>query len=162
MPQCVALLRGIGPTNPNMHNAKLAAALGSVGCRDVRPILASGNLVFNSAARSTTSLETKIEGALHRKLGLSLDVIVRSQAEIEAIVKQDPFKGREHGKEWYLTVTFRKDRQPPLFSRFDRATLDGPKMMTDLEKQHGKRITTRTWNTIGKIVATFAAGTTGS
>jgi uncharacterized protein (DUF1697 family) len=149
----VALIRGVGPTNPNTRNEKLAAVLKDLGCTGIKPILASGNLVFQSAARSTAQLETKIEKAFREKLGLTSDVIVLRQDELEALVEKDPFKGLEHGKEWYLTVTFRKDRKPPVFSKLERARMDGPEFMTDLEQRYGKHITTRTWNTLLKIVA---------
>ncbi|HVU32623.1 MAG TPA: DUF1697 domain-containing protein [Opitutaceae bacterium] len=157
MPHYAALLRGIGPTNPAMRNEKLCAVLAGLGCRDIRALLGSGNLVFESAARSPAALETKIEQALSAKLGLSLDVLVRTREELEAMVKADPFRGAEHGREWYLTVTFFKDRRDPLYSKLDRATLDGPKFMTSLGKRHGKHITTRTWKTVKKIVAMMNA-----
>jgi uncharacterized protein (DUF1697 family) len=153
MANYVALIRGIGPMNPNMRNEKLAGVLGSLGCTHIRPVLSTGNLVFRSSARSTSALETKIEKAFRAKLGLSNDVIVRSLDELEAILKEDPFKGVEHGKRWYLTVTFRKDRAPPVFSKFERAGMNGPELMLDLEKRYGKHITTRTWNTLLKILA---------
>jgi uncharacterized protein (DUF1697 family) len=153
MANYVALIRGIGPMNPNMRNEKLAGVLKSLGCTDVRPVLASGNLVFTSTARSTAALETKIEKAFSEKLGLSNDVIVQSQVELEAITKKNPFKGAEHGKQWYLVVTFRKGGEPPVFNKIDRATMDGPDVMKDLEKRYGKKITTRTWNTVLKIIA---------
>ena len=153
MPNYVALIRGIGPLNPNMRNEKLAGVLKGLGCTNIQPVLASGNLVFTSAARSTAVLETKIEKAFAEKLGLSNDVIVRSQTELEAIVKKDPFKGAEHGKQWYLIATFRKDRKPVVFNKLNRAGMDGPETMLELEKRYGKKITTRTWNTVLKIVA---------
>lgn len=153
MANYVALIRGIGPMNPNMRNKKLAGVLKGLGCTKIQPVLASGNLVFTSTARSTAALETKIEKAFAEKLGLSNDVIVRSQTELEAIVKKDPFKGSEHGKQWYLIATFRKDRKPVVFNKFNRAGMDGPEAMLELEKRYGKKITTRTWNTVLKIVA---------
>lgn len=149
----VVLLRGVGPTNPAMSNDKLSAAIASVGCTQVRPLLASGNFVCKSAGRNAPRLESKIENALAEKLGLSLEAFVRSAEELEAMIKADPFKGATHGKEWYLTVTFFKDRRSPVFSKLERATMDGPEFMTGLEKRHGKHITTRTWNTLQKVLA---------
>ena len=157
MANYVALIRGVGPTNPNLRNDKLGAVLKSLGCTDIRPVLASGNLVFMSPTRSSESLESKIEKAFREKLDVTTDVIVLREDELEALVKKDPFKGAEHGKEWYLTVTFRKDRQPPIFNKLERATMDGPKFMTELEKRYGKRITTRTWNTLLKILGKMRA-----
>lgn len=153
MANYVALIRGVGPTNPNLRNDKLGAVLESLGCKDVRPVLASGNLIFQSAARSARQLEARIEKAFGEKLGLSSDVIVQRQDELEAMVKKNPFKGVEHGGRWYLTVTFRKDRQPPIFSQLERAKMAGPEFMAELEKRYGKHITTRTWNTLLKIIA---------
>jgi uncharacterized protein (DUF1697 family) len=149
----VALIRGVGPTNPNMRNDKLATVLESLGCTDVQSVLASGNLVFRSTARNAAQLEARIEKAFGEKLGFSTDVIVRRQDELEAMATQNPFKGTEHGAQWYLTVTFRKDRQPAIFGKLERATMDGPEFMTKLEKRYGKHITTRTWNTLLKIIA---------
>jgi uncharacterized protein (DUF1697 family) len=153
----VALVRGVGPTNPNMRNAKLAAVLKRIGCSDIAPILASGNLVFRSPARSTRLLEAKIERAFHDQLELSCDVVVRSRAELVALVKRDPFHGAEHGKAWYLVVTFRKDGGAPICTKLARANMDGPEFMARLEEKHGNHITTRTWNTVLKIVAKMDA-----
>jgi uncharacterized protein (DUF1697 family) len=149
----VALVRGVGPTNPNMRNEKLAAALKRIGCTDIAPVLASGNLVFRSPARSTRTLETRIERAFTEHLGLHCDVIVRSQPELARIVKQDPFHGAEHGKQWYLVVTFRKDGTAPVYTKLARASMDGPEFMAELAKKYGEHITTRTWNTLQKILA---------
>jgi Uncharacterized protein conserved in bacteria len=152
MANYVALIRGIMPTNPNMRNARLAAVMEDVGCTDIRPVLASGNIVFSSKSRSTTALAAKLEKAFSQKLGLANDVIVCSQTDLEALVKKDPFNGATHGKQWYLMVTFRKNG-PPVFTQLDATKTDSPSIMADLEKRHGKQITTRTWNTVCKIVA---------
>lgn len=152
MGRFVALLRGVGPTNPAMRNDKLAGALASAGCRDVTPILASGNLVFSSDARRTQSLEKKISQALATRLGLTCDVIVRSQADIEAMVAADPFHGATHGKTWYLTATFCQDGSPTVHSKLARATMNGPDFMAELEQRHGRHITTRSWNTVLRIL----------
>ena len=157
MANYVALMRGFGPMNPNMRNAKLGGVLTNIGCTNVHPVLASGNLVFGSAARSTAALETKIEKAFSEQLGLTNDVIVLSQDALEAIAKKNPFKGAEHGKQWYLIVTFRKEGKPPVFNKLVRAELDGPDFMAELEKRYGKKITTRTWNTVLKIIAKMRA-----
>jgi uncharacterized protein (DUF1697 family) len=136
-----------------MRNAKLCAVFEELGFTDVRPVLASGNIVFASTARSSAALEKKIEQALEKKLALKLDVMVRPRAELEAMLKGDPFDGATHSREQYLIVTFRKDDPAPVFGKIVREETDGAEFMVELEKRYGKRITTRTWNTIGKIVA---------
>ena len=152
MPQYVALLRGIGPANPATRNDRLAAALAATGCTEVRPVLASGNLVFQARARAPEALELKIEAALARHTGVAIETHIRSEDELAAMVQSDPFNGAAHGAEWYLTVTFFKDRRPPVFSKLARASLDGPEFMTGLDQRFGRHITTRTWNTVLKIM----------
>lgn len=48
MTKYVALLRGIGPSNPNMHGAKLRGVLEGLGFRDVQSVISSGNVIFSS------------------------------------------------------------------------------------------------------------------
>jgi uncharacterized protein (DUF1697 family) len=152
MAKYAAFLRGIMPSNPKMRNDKLCAAVETIGATDVRALLSSGNLVFSSATKSSAALEKKVEQALKTELGAEIDAFVRSEAELAAMVKEDPFEGKEHGKEHYLVVTFRKDGAP-VFNAFDRKTLDGPEMMAELLKKYGKHQTTRTWATIARVLA---------
>lgn len=152
MPQYVALLRGIGPANPATRNNRLAAALAATGCTEIRPVLASGNLVFRAPARQPGKLEAEIETALLRHTGVPIETHIRTEQELAAMVKSDPFNGAAHGTEWYLTVTFFKDRRPPVYNQLARASLDGPEFMAGLDRRFGRHITTRTWNTVLKIV----------
>ncbi len=154
----VALIRGIMPSNPKMRNDRLCAAMSKAGCTDLRPVLASGNVVFASKARSGAALETKIERAFADELGLKLDVMVRSQAEIDALIASDPFKGATHGGDVYLLVTFFKDRREPVCTALTRAQMATPEFMSAADKEHGKHITSRTWNTLLKIAAKMGKG----
>lgn len=154
--QYVALLRGIGPANPNTRNPRLCAVLTGLGYQAVKPLLSSGNLVFAAPKTKTGALERRIERALADKLGETIDVFVRSRDELEALVRSDPFDGAEHGASLYLVVTFRKDDPEPVCTAIDRTKMDGAEFMVALERRYGKRITTRTWNTIQRILATMA------
>lgn len=149
----VALIRGVMPSNPKMRNDRLCAAIAKAGGANPVPVLASGNVVFSSNSRSTAALERKIEQAFQRELGLTLDVMVRSQAELQALVDRDPFQGAKHGGETYLVVTFFKDRRDPLCTALTRTQMASPEFMAQADKSYGKHITTRTWNTLLKILA---------
>lgn len=174
-----ALLRGIGPGNPNMKGDKLASVFESLGCTHVRPFLASGNVTFESKITDTAKLEAMAEEALPRLLGFSRDVLIRSEADPQKIVDANPFGELKHensGKT-YLTVTFFKTPPkvlPPLPYKpkgkaFEFvASVNGalccvvdltagktPDLMAYLERQYGKQITTRTWNTISRIHEKF-------
>lgn len=171
-----AMIRGIGPGNPNMKGDKLASAFESLGCRNVRPFPASGNVLFESDITDTAKLEAMAEEALPRLLSFSRDVLIRSEAELQKIVDAKPFGTLEHqnaGKT-YLTVTFFKTplkELPPLpykpegkafelvaavngalCSVVDLTAGKTPDLMTWLERRYGKQITTRTYNTLTRLL----------
>jgi uncharacterized protein (DUF1697 family) len=112
-----AMIRGIGPMNPNMKGAKLVEAFESCGFNNVRPFLASGNVLFESDITDTAKLERLAEEALPRLLGFSRDVFIRSAADLQKIVDANPFGELKHENRGntYLTVTFFKT--PPQLHR---------------------------------------------
>jgi len=148
----VALLRGIGPLNPNMHPKKLKEAFEKMGFKNVRTVISSGNVVFESASKSKVLLERKIEKALPNILGFSSTTIIRSKEDIEKLIRKNPFKGIEDKSPNYLVVTFFKDTTKELCTVIDMTSNKTPDFMRQLEKKHGKQITTRTWKTVERVV----------
>lgn len=172
-----AMIRGIGPTNPNMKGEKLASVFEDIGCTNVRPFLASGNVLFESNIADTAEFERLAEAALPRLLGFERDVFVRSEAELYQIVAFNPFGELKHENNGrtYLTVTFFKspaefpaalpyhpEGKPfELVSAVDGAlccvvdltTGKTPDLMAWLERQYGKHLTTRTWSTLTRMLA---------
>ena len=177
MSKYVAMLRGIGPGNPNMTKEKFKDFFENLGFTHIQVVLASGNVIFDSPTANTNSLAVRIEEALPLRLGFKRSVIVKSQIELQALIDLDPFKDIEqsHNKELYLLITF--FRQPPtipfklpftpenksytLLGKIDYAVygsvdLSGaktPDYMSWLEKQFGKDITSRTPKTIRLILS---------
>lgn len=163
-----ALLRGIGPSNPNMHGAKLKEAAKSAGFKNVQTLLASGNVIFESNLEDQAVIESKLEKTWPAKLGFTSMTIVRSQAQLQALVNADPYKGAEHSnRKTYLLVTFFKS-PPPTSPKDNYHTVLGvnalcstidmsegtPDFMAKADKQFGKdQITSRTWLTIQRILA---------
>jgi uncharacterized protein (DUF1697 family) len=148
----VALLRGIMPTNPNMRGEKLREVFEELGFTNVSTVIASGNVVFDSPSKSASTLESNIEAALTKRLGFTSTTMVRSQKELEDLVTRNPFKGIKDEKPNYLVVTFFKDRRKELATVIDLATDKTPNFMAELEKKHGKALTTRTWKTVHRIL----------
>ena len=176
MPRYAALLRGIAPSGPNMTNDKLRGVFEELGYEHVASVLASGNIVFDSEESDVPALEHRIEGALTSQLGLTSRTIIRSHAELRALVDSDPFPDLTHGPGTYLTATFLKYPypdadlpQPPdpttRIVGYDRparvvlavtdSTVPGqtPTFMTWLERTCGKDITTRSWLTVQRVVS---------
>lgn len=167
--KCVALMRGIGPGNPNTLGTKLASVLEDLGFSNVRSVISSGNVIFESDANDISQLEATIQAAWPEKLGFTSTTIVRSQPQLEALVARNPFKGAEHSRESYLLVTFFKS--PPsdlsdlkgnyyddlgvnaLCSIIDTTASKTPDFMAKLERQFGKDITSRTYLTLHRILA---------
>ncbi len=178
MTKYVALLRGIGPGNPNMHGSKLVGVLEDLGFANVRSFISSGNVLFESPIKDTAKLELMIEEAWPQKLGFNSTTIIRSQAELQALVALNPFKGATHSRQSYLLVTFFKSSRkaslelpytPPdkafsilggndraVWSSLDTTSAKTPDLMVWLEKQFGRDITSRTWNTINRSLAKMA------
>lgn len=176
MAKYAAMIRGIGPGNPNMKGAKLVEAFASCGFGNVRYFLGSGNVLFESDITNVAQLEKLAEAALPRVLDFERDVLIRSEADLQKIVDANPFGSLKHensGKT-YLTVTFFKT--PPkdlpklpykpegkafelvasingaLCCVVDLTTGKTPDMMQWLERKYGKHLTTRTWSTITRML----------
>lgn len=93
MPQktFIALLRGINVTGHNsIAMAELRSLCASLGWDGVQSYIQSGNLVFRASA-SQASLETELERAIERQLGLTIPVIVRHTAQWSAYIQGNPF-----------------------------------------------------------------------
>lgn len=164
----VALLRGIGPSNPNMHGAKLKAAAESAGFSNVQTLLSSGNVIFESDISDQAKIEEKLEKTWPAELGFNSVTIVRSQQQLQALVDANPYKNAEHSRASYLLVTFFKTPPSPLpaqnyfdtvgvnalCSTIDTTAAKTPDFMSKQDRQYGKdQITSRTWLTIRRILA---------
>jgi uncharacterized protein (DUF1697 family) len=163
-----------------MTNDKLRGVFERLGFGGVASVLSSGNIVFTSPEQDVAGLEQRIEAALSADLGITSRTIIRSGAELAALLESDPFAGLTHGRGSYLTATFLKDAAPPAASGGEPDTLTRvigydkaarvvlavtdnsdpgrtPDFMTWLEKRYGRDITTRTWLTVQRIARRLAA-----
>lgn len=177
MTKYVAMLRGIGPGNPNMTKEKFTSCFEALGFTGVKVVLASGNIIFESQSNDQEALATQIETALPQKLGFQRSAVIRSESELQQLIDQDPFQGIEqhHNKDTYLLVTFFRfapkislqlpytpDGKPytllgslgnAVYGSIDLTSGKTPDYMTWLEKQFGKDITSRTPKTIRLILS---------
>lgn len=176
----VAMLRGIGPTNPNMRNEKLREVFVALGFDNVQTVISSGNVLFDSPSSAMKRFEAQVEEALPKRLGFTSTTIIRSKKQLQDIVDSDPFKGVEHTRKTNLNVTFLKEKartkltvpfgpddrsytivrldDRAVYSVIDLTSAKTPDLMTWLEKQFGKEITTRTYSTVQKILKKMNGG----
>lgn len=172
----VAFLRGInvGGHKP-VRMDDLRTAFEEMGFQDIKTILASGNVLFESPDEANAALRTKIEETLKRTAGYEIGVLLRTTEELLHLVDLRPFVGVEVTPQTRLYVTFLpegahrgaevpyhlpvKDFQITRLTEgevcsvvtlsAERGTVD---LMGVLEKEFGRNVTTRSWNTISKIL----------
>jgi uncharacterized protein (DUF1697 family) len=87
----VAFLRGINLGKRQMKMADLKACLEDMGLKEVKTILASGNVRFEAADED--DLKGRLETALLQRFGFPVGVVLRSRADIEAMLAANPFAG---------------------------------------------------------------------
>jgi uncharacterized protein (DUF1697 family) len=149
----VLLLRGINVGGKMLSMQTLREMLTSMGYVNVRTLLNSGNAIFDAEEINPQELVVDIEQAIVKTFGFSVDVLVRSMQDIQIFVQSDPFRGVNVTPDTRLYVTFLSS--PPWIHTTVLNLSDKTKttdMMKDLEKRFGKKITTRNWNTVLKLV----------
>jgi len=90
----IALLRGVNVGGKNLlPMADLRDLVAALGHRDVRTYIQSGNLVFTPAPRSTRSdaVAGDLSGAIARRFGLDVVVVVRTPEELADAAAAHPF-----------------------------------------------------------------------
>lgn len=171
----VAWLRGINVGgNKTVNMAALAKMCEKMGCKGVRTLLNSGNVVFDSA-KSEQALVAALEKQLKSTFGFEVRVVVRSLQQIAKLIKAEPFKGVCETDETSLYVAFLSDEpakdKTAVFAKLTheletfrvegreafvvcRKKRDKRNIFTNvmLEKTLGVVATTRNWRTVLKIV----------
>lgn len=91
----VALLRGINLAGRNkVSMADLRRLFSDLGAEDVTTYVQSGNVLFRSAGARGELIQS-IEGEIRDRLGLDLTVLLRTSAELAAVVGNNPFAEHE-------------------------------------------------------------------
>jgi uncharacterized protein (DUF1697 family) len=170
MPRHVAFLRGVSPMNAKMPELK--RCFEQAGFTQVRTLLSSGNVVFDSNARSEGALVRKAEAAMQAGLGRTFLTHVRSVKLLRELIERDPFAAFDLPAGAKCVVTFLHEppatkpklpielRDASILAVLGREVLcayvpqsSDPAFMALLEKTFGKTITTRTWDTVRKCAA---------
>jgi uncharacterized protein (DUF1697 family) len=178
----IALLRAI---NVGGHACvtmdQLREAFAAAGCRNVRTLIQSGNVIFESAARSPEAIAGRIRPRLRALLGSEPGIVLRTLEEIEELVRQAPFKDADAGKDAKFYVVFMSET-PRIASKLplavpeealevvgmrdrevfvvSRRKADGSSGSPNsfVEKKLGVSATTRNWSTVRKLAAPVLPG----
>src|SRR3982751_1754396 len=71
---------------------ELRAAFEASGVQNVKTILASGNVLFDTAKKERRVLTQTIEEQLKNSFGQEIGVVLRTMEEMQKIVSSNPFK----------------------------------------------------------------------
>lgn len=172
----IAFLRGINVGgNRLIKMDDLKRSFEKVGFINVRSVLATGNIIFQTHETDTDTLIKSIQEVLLTDFNHPIHVILLTDAHVTRLIQKNPFKGIDVSKDTRLYISFRmpgphtsslpipyespeKDFNILSVTDFEICsvlTLSPDRNSTDamkiLEKEYGKTITTRNWNTIIKI-----------
>ena len=167
-------LRGVNVGGVKVLMKDLTQALTKAGFKNVKTLLASGNVALDAEKTTPTKLKTEVEAVLKKTFQRDISVVVRSSEQIQKLIASDPFKGIKVTPDTRLYISFlpeptvSKNLKIPyqsddgnfqilkvtdteiisyLIITPDRGSVD---LMGILEKEYSKKITTRNWNTVVK------------
>jgi uncharacterized protein (DUF1697 family) len=162
------LLRGVNVGgNRKVSMATLRSMIESLGHTDVTTYIQSGNVVFSSTGTVTPG---DIERVIDHKLGLDVDVMLRTRADLKRIVKGNPFSAVDLST---VHVAFLSDKPKPATvsaldgTRFEPDTfavkgrevylhlpngMGRSKLPAHLDRQLKIPATVRNWNTVQKLL----------
>ncbi|MBX3481408.1 MAG: DUF1697 domain-containing protein [Caulobacter sp.] len=173
MSRFIALLRAInvGGTG-KVAIADLRDLVEDQGFTGVKSYIASGNLVFEGTGR-TADLETRLQAAAEKTLGLKSDWILRTPTEWSDMIAASPFPDfAKDSPSKYLGTVFKTQPDPARLDEVRAMATLGEEMQlvgrtlyicfpegagksklagAAIEKRLGARGTARNWNTVLKL-----------
>lgn len=175
MTEYITFLRGINVGGVRIKMAALAAALTEIGLRDVRTVLASGNVVFRCEQSDPSSLQGRIEAALRAAFGYEAWVVVVEPAALRAIVEAYPFAEQSPSTQPYVVMSSDSGAlltlaglQAQLDPDLERVQLGDPVLYWEVQRgatvdslfgkelsraRHKRATTTRNMRTLRKVLA---------
>lgn len=151
--------------------AVLREAFERLGFRNVKTVLASGNVLFETDSTDESSLERRIENGVPSAIGFENHVIVRTIDDLYKLWRRNPFERTEVTPHSRPYVTFVKEQKTELSfpvvgrgytilglfdgvvgSVVDLASPKTPDLMRVLDREFGDDVTTGSWKTIEKVL----------
>ena len=92
MTESIALLRGVNVGGITIRSAELREVFEQLGFRDVRTVLASGNVAFTVLTREApAATKRRIEQALRDRFGYDAWIILVTRTDLERAIAEFPF-----------------------------------------------------------------------
>jgi uncharacterized protein (DUF1697 family) len=109
--------------------------LTELGFDNVRSVLQSGNLVFESRSRFGAELERFLEMEAVKRLALESDFHVRTVEEWKGVIRQNPFRKEAERDPKHLIVLFLKNAPSAKSVTALQADITGPEVVKAKGKQ---------------------------
>lgn len=173
MTRYAAMLRGINLGKRQLKSAELKAVVEGMGYTGVKPVLASGNVVFDAGDAKPDAIERDLHAALEKATGLKSDVFVRSGPELDKVIADNPFPDEAKSRPSFLVVSFHEhpvdkaaiERVADGYDGRERMVAIGRELYTDFPDGQGRSNlpalmhkaklsqgnTARNWNTVNKL-----------
>ena len=172
----VAFLRGINVGGKRLIKMEDLRRVGeSIGLKNVRTFIASGNVLFETSQTNRAALTKKIEKKLLTAFGHDVPVVLQTIDELKGILKAKLFEKIKPSGDVMMCVTFlaaepKDSPELPLQSAIENLEVLAIKNRAAFilcrrkkngwfsfpnnffEKEFGVTATTRQWNTISRIV----------
>ena len=175
MSRHIALLRAVNVGGRKVLKDDLLGLAKDLGFADAKTLLTSGNLVLWGDDEGDAALEKRLEDGLEKRMGLRTEFMVRTPAELKAIIADNPFPDLVESRPSHLVVNFLKHPPPAGDIEVLRAAITGRERV----HAHGKELyidfidgigesmldrdwkktkkaplgTARNWNTVLKLAA---------
>jgi uncharacterized protein (DUF1697 family) len=131
----VALLRGVNLASRNrVSMAELRELLESAGLDGVRTYLQSGNVVLRSTARPE-AVARECERQIAKGFGLDIAVVVRTQAQLAAVVRRNPLEKVATEPKRYLVSFLAAKPDPAAVERIAAAAVAPERLVA-----HGREL----------------------
>lgn len=175
MPTYIAMLRGINVSGQKIIKMdRLRASFEDLGFAEVKTYVQSGNVVFKTAKISADSLAKKIVQKIFDEFGFDVSILIRTPAELESVLKRNPFAKEAEAEDAPLYVTFlsgaplkgAEELLKPLATAAEKFVISGSEIYLHYPKGYGQtklsnaaiekkltlRATTRNWRTVNALV----------
>lgn len=107
MPVVIALIRGINVGgHKKIKMADLRQLFTSLGLRDVRTVLQSGNAVFTTDETDLARLQEQLEAAIRERFGFEVQVLLRGAEDFKVALARHPFTAAQLERGNHAMIAF--------------------------------------------------------
>jgi uncharacterized protein (DUF1697 family) len=161
--------------NKMIPMAELKKLLEAEGLAEVKTLLQSGNVVFQSKSANAAALESQLEKLIAKKFGHAVDIIVRNQAWCKKVIADNPFPDEARNDPSHFLIMALKSAPTAAALEVLKSAITGGEYFQPgerclylvypdgmgrskltnalIDRKLGTTGTARNWNTMLKIVA---------